>query len=168
VLKITVAGAPLTGKRQLAAALGRALKTSGHEATVAVTDAPLLPDDLSGFGLTLLMGLEEVPLQPAGTVNECRQLQQTADLSIRAALSHAGIPYRVMYGTAEQRLSRALEAAESLRPRVPAFTRGTPGATPKPRGSQKAWTWACEKCSDPACEHRLLSDLLAQRATATA
>jgi hypothetical protein len=167
VLKIAVTGAPLTGKRQLAAALGCALKTSGNEATVVVTDAAPLPADLSSFGLTLLMGLEEIPLRPDKTAKECWQLQQTADQSIRAALAQAGVPYRVMYGTAEQRLARALEAAQSLRPRAPAFTRGTPGATPKPQENKKAWTWACEKCSDPACEHRLLSDLLAQRAAAT-
>ena len=26
------------------------------------------------------------------------------------------------------------------------------------------WVWSCEKCSDPQCEHRLLTALLAQRA----
>lgn len=168
MLKIAVTGAPLTGKRQLAAALDNALKISGHEATVAVTDAAPLPADLPSFGLTLLMGLEEAPLQAAKTADECRHLQHNADQSIRAALSQAGIPYRVMYGTAEQRLTRALEAAQSLRPRAPAFTRSTPGAIPSPQKSKKAWVWVCEKCSDPACEHRLLSDLLAERAAATA
>jgi hypothetical protein len=166
VLKIAVTGAPLTGKRQLAAALDCALKISGHEATVAVTDAASLPADLPSFGLTLLMGLEEA--QATTTADERRQHQHSADQSIRAALSHAGIPYRVMYGTAEQRLARALEAAQSLRPRAPTFTRSTPGATPSPQKSRKAWVWVCEKCSDPACEHRLLSDLLAERAAATA
>lgn len=168
MLKIAVTGAPLTGKRQLAAALDCALKISGHEATVAVTDAAPLPADLPSFGLTLLMGLEEVPLQAVKTADERWQRQHNADQSIRAALSHAGIPYRVMYGTSEQRLAQALEAAQSLRPRTPAFTRNTPGATPGPKKNQKAWVWVCEKCSDPACEHRLLSDLLAERAAATA
>jgi hypothetical protein len=28
------------------------------------------------------------------------------------------------------------------------------------------WVWMCEKCSDPQCEHRLLTALLAQRDSA--
>jgi hypothetical protein len=169
VLKIAVTGAPLTGKRQLAAALASALKTSGHEATVAVTDAESRPAELCSFELTLVMGLEDAPLRRADqAAGECQQPQHDADLSIRAALSQAGIPYRVMYGTAEQRLAQALEAAQSLRPRAPAFAQSAPGIPSKPRESRKAWTWACEKCSDPVCEHRLLSDLLARRAAAIA
>ena len=168
MLKIAVTGAPLTGKRQLAAALASALKTSGHETTVAVTDAEFLPAELCSFELTLLMGLEDAPLRAAPTAVESRQLQQDADLSIRAALSQAGIPYRVMYGPADQRLAQALEAAQSLRPRAPALAQSPSGISSGSGESRKAWTWACEKCSDPVCEHRLLSDLLAKRAAAIA
>lgn len=167
-MKIAVAGAPSTGKNQLAAALSRSLKDSACEATVAVAGTLPLPTDLAGYELTLLMGLEEPSLRADKAAKENWQLQQAADQLIRAALAEAGIPYRVMYGTAEQRLARAFDATAHLRRRTPAITppHNAPDAESQTQTGQKAWVWACEKCSDPGCEHRLLSDLLAQRGTA--
>ncbi|MEO7887769.1 hypothetical protein [Polaromonas sp.] len=166
---IAVIGAPFTGKRQLAAALGRALQESGDETTVTVTDVLAGSGDLAHSALTLLTGLEEASLQATPAPPEHQQTQLAADLSIRAALDSAGIAYRVIYGTAEQRLAHALEAAKSLRPhtRTLASARTATAAAPKSRGASKAWVWTCEKCSDPVCEHRLLSDLLAQRTLET-
>jgi len=152
VLKIAVAGAPSTGKHQLASDLERALKGAGRDAQVAMTE-PSAPSgsaashtDHAGYGLTLLCGLESA--EAAG---------QAADQSIRSALAAAGTAYCVLYGSAPQRLAQALAAVERL----------LPGSSPRkqaPAGRSKAWVWVCDKCSDPACEHRLLSDLLAQRA----
>lgn len=81
--------------------------------------------------------------------------QEAADQAIRTALASAGIAYRVMYGTSDQRLAQALEAANPPAPQRTVAARN---------GRKSAWTWVCDKCSDPTCEHRLLSDLLAQRA----
>jgi hypothetical protein len=81
--------------------------------------------------------------------------QETADQAIRTALASAGVSYRVMYGTVEQRLAQALDAVNPPSPQRTIAARN---------GRQNAWTWVCDKCSDPTCEHRLLSDLLAQRA----
>lgn len=149
MLKIAVTGAPSTGKHPLASDLERALKDAGRDAQVAVTD-PSAPSgsaaDHAGYGLTLLCGLESA-----------EAARQAADQSIRSALAAAGTAYCVLYGSAPQRLAQALAAVERL----------LPGSLPRkqaPAGRSKAWVWVCDKCSDPACEHRLLSDLLAQRA----
>lgn len=153
VLKIAVTGAPSTGKHQLATALGRALKDAGRDALVAVTDPSTPPGGAAGHGLTLLCGLESAA--PAH--------EQAADQSIRAALAAGDMAYCVLYGSAPQRLAQALGAVERLLP-------GLPQQKPAPvrREGNKAWVWACDKCSDPVCEHRLLSDLLAQRAVSAA
>jgi ribosomal protein L37AE/L43A len=150
VLKIAVTGAPSTGKHLLASALDRALKDAGRDALVAVADPFAFLTSPAGYGLTLLCGLES-----AG------QAQQTADQSIRSALAAAGMAYCVLYGSAPQRLAQALSAVGRLQP-------GLPQQEVQPDGRRKAWIWVCDKCSDPVCEHRLLSDLLAQRAASAA
>jgi len=144
VLKIAVTGAPSTGKHQLASVLGRALRDAGRSASVLVP-ASSFANAPAGYDLVLLCGLESD--EPA---------RQAADQSLRTALAAAGKAYCVLYGSAPQRLAQALGAVERL----------LPGSVPQeqaPAGRSKAWVWVCDKCSDPVCEHRLLSDLLAQR-----
>ncbi|EJL80154.1 hypothetical protein PMI15_03952 [Polaromonas sp. CF318] len=157
MLKIAVTGAPSTGKHQLACALERALKDAGRDAQVAVTN-PSAPSGgaaghtgHTGYGLTLLCGLESA-----------EAARQAADQSIRSALAAAGIAYCVLHGSAPQRLAQALGAVHHLQPGPPRLREQ------QPQARSKAWVWVCDKCSDPACEHRLLSDLLAQRAAASA
>jgi hypothetical protein len=152
-VKIAIAGAPSSGKSPLAAALGHALQVSGRQAEVIVATPPFAPD-LASHDLVLLTGLEAAPQVAAAA-------QLAADQAIRAAFASAGISYRVMYGTADQRLAQALDAVNPPSP-------GLPRTTAARRGGKSAWTWVCDKCSDPACEHRLLSDLLAQRNSAAA
>ena len=172
MLRIALVGAPHTGKSQLAAALTGALKASGWQAVVVVADTPALRADLARYDLTLLMGLETMaenkgprgtPAMPA-PVQEARE---AADQSLRTALAGAAVPYRVVYGRGEERLAHALLAVESLLQRPGARLRRSEGPVSSGNaGSRaKAWVWACDKCSDPQCEHRLLSALLAQRAS---
>jgi len=146
MLKIAVTGAPSTGKHELADTLARALKDEGCDALVVVTDPSDSSDGVAGYGLTLLCGLESA--EPA---------RQAADLSIRSALVAAGIAYCVLYGSTPQRVAQALGAVHRKQP-------GIRSQEPQPQSRSKAWVWVCDKCSDPACEHRLLSALLAQRA----
>lgn len=147
MLKIAVTGAPSTGKHLLTSALDRALKDAGRNASVAVADPSAFSADPAGYGLVLLCGLESI--EPT---------QQAAEQSIRSALAAAGMAYCVLYGSAPQRLAQALGAVERVQP-------GLPLQDAQPAGKRKPWAWACDKCSDPVCEHRLLSDLLAQRAS---
>jgi hypothetical protein len=146
VLKIAVTGVPTSGKHQLASALGLALEDAGRDASVRVTD----PSTFSAnFDLVLLCGLESMAPSPLA-----------ADQAIRSALAAAGMAYCVLYGSAPQRLAQALAAVERLQPGLP--------LREQPAGKSKPWVWVCDKCSDPVCEHRLLSDLLARRTSPAA
>lgn len=96
-----------------------------------VCDDPPLSADLAADH-TLLMGLDLAPASP---------VQAQADAALRELLRVRGIAYGVVYGHGKQRLRNALRllAPEAERPR--------------------RWNRACEKCSDPDCEHRLFTGL---------
>ncbi|WP_139237290.1 hypothetical protein [Polaromonas sp. YR568] len=119
------------------------------------------PPDLNSHDLVLLTGLEPAPQAHSAAASMAAAAQLAADEAIRTALTSAGIAYRVMYGSADQRLAQALDAVNPPSP-TPQRASGTR------RGGKSAWTWVCDKCSDPGCEHRMLSDLLAQRNNAAA
>lgn len=128
-MRIAILGAPATGKSWLAQALTQ------QRPDLQVSDAPsLLPSSHAQYhNLTLLMGLD----LPAALSAE----QQSIDAHLRTSLQQGGIPYGVVYGQQEQRLRNALRLI-----------------TPEP-ALQPRWTSACEKCSDPDCEHRLFTAL---------
>ncbi|CAM3343992.1 hypothetical protein [Polaromonas hydrogenivorans] len=162
-LKIALLGASRTQLSELAAALDEALKASGWQALlVMAADVATLPADLASFGLVLLAGLQfpAPSLFLDSRASALEPAQEAADQSIRAALAHGAVAYRVLYGTPDERLAHALHAVQSLlapaqiRPRQKA---GSDGIKNQP------WVWMCDKCSDPQCEHKLLTALLAQR-----
>lgn len=160
--RVAVLGAPGTGKTRLAVELMAALDRSPvGAAAFLVTDNPPLAAvspaadgekaGSSGFDRILLMGLD-LPAHEAG-----RPAQDTADQQLRQVLTNTDFPYTVVYGTGPARLAHALEALHRL------AGCGNPQASdPQAR---RPWVWACDTCSDPDCERRLLSDLLASRAS---
>ncbi len=166
MLKIALLGAPRTGKSLLASALNSAANASAWPATIVVLQAqdPALPVTPADYDLVLLTGLEDTVTTPHSEDAQTPaspQAQQMADTAIRAALTSAKISYRVLYGCSQERLAQACEALQSLLPTLPMLDpRGPIRARKKPA----PWVWPCEKCSDPQCEHRLLTALLAQRA----
>ena len=106
-----------------------------------------------GFDHHLLLALDipalDIPAPlAAGTAHSAAQRQQM-DALLRSTLVQAGLPFQVIYGLGEHRLAQALAAL------------GKPAA--ESGSGRKPWVWVCDKCSDPVCEHRLLSDLLAGR-----
>lgn len=163
MLRIFLTGAARTGKSQLAADLTRALQASEQKAFVVEANTPALLSSPSQNDLTLLMGLKVRPASPIPT--ETQEAQEAEDRAIRAALGSAGVPYQVIYGEGEERTTQALEAAQRMAPRAAKPIRPGSDAS-KPETHTRAWTWMCDKCSDPQCEHRLLTALLAQRASA--
>lgn len=98
--------------------------------------APLELEDLPA-GTTVLLLAHDTP-SPADA---------QADDAWRAALWKSQVPHQVIYGTDETVVTHAAQAL---------------GLLPMPPRRTMA-AWACEKCSDPDCEHRLFQDLLAQR-----
>ncbi|MET3495835.1 ATP-binding protein [Variovorax boronicumulans] len=84
--------------------------------------------------------------------------RQPTDTLVRAALVGAGLPFAVVHGSGGERLANAWNAIHSIAgSETRARVRGQTEAKPA------AWTWPCEKCSDPECEHRLFTDLIGRR-----
>ena len=102
---------------------------AGRDFLVAETPA------VSACDVALLLGLD-LP-SSAG--------READDARIRAQLQAAGLFFQVVYGPGAQRLQSALLAL------------GVAQRNEDDEG--RAWNWVCEKCSDPACEHRLFSRL---------
>ena len=185
LVSVALLGATGTGKKSLALALTQALATTPTSAATTTlswqitTDTPLQrlleqapfsathTDRLTfstestefqealaqqhRFDHTLLLGLDLAP--SARTLD----LQSTGERSrmdtlLRRSLTQAEVPYQVIYGKGDERLRQALTALSALS--------APPTDTSSPR---KPWVWACDKCSDAVCEHRLLSDLLLDR-----
>jgi nicotinamide riboside kinase len=99
------------------------------------------------FGLTLVTGLD-IPWVPDGIQRDGELVRSQVDQRLRVLLQQNGIAYSTVYGTGTARTQCALQAID--------YALGTP-RTDKTTGS---WKWNCEKCSDPACEHRLFRDLI--------
>lgn len=161
---IALLGAAGTGKTRLAGELLAALdkRTAPHPTFLVADNPPLAAvrqaragalTDPRGFGFdqVLLMGLD-LPA-PAGSA----ATQDAVDQHLRLTLANMGVPYTVVYGQGPQRLAHALGALQGL----------LDGSEPSPPATggqaRRPWVWACDTCSDPGCERRLLSDLLARR-----
>ncbi|HQR99244.1 MULTISPECIES: hypothetical protein [unclassified Polaromonas] len=164
---IALLGAAGTGKTRLAGELRAALdsRPSPHPAllSILIADNPPLatvrqaragaPTGPRGFGFdqVLLMGLD-LPV-PAGLA----AAQEAVDQQLRLTLANAELPYTVVYGQGPQRLAHALGALQGL------LDGGKPHPLADDSRERKPWVWACDTCSDPGCERRLLSDLLERR-----
>jgi HTH-type transcriptional regulator, transcriptional repressor of NAD biosynthesis genes len=101
--------------------------------------------------LTLLMGLD-LPWVPDGLFRESPAVRDNTDGVLRRELHAAGLPFQTIYGRGEARLQHALRAVgAALGQRlVAADTEWGAGR----------YRWSCDRCSDPACEHRAFSRLV--------
>jgi hypothetical protein len=108
----------------------------------------------AGCDICLLLPWDEGRSDAAGKGLAGLQAHQ----ALRQALLAQQRPFAVLRGTPAQQVEQALAALArrhaSLMP-AGAQTLGRPG-----------WQSLCEKCDDPECEHRLLSQLLERRAAA--
>lgn len=75
----------------------------------------------------------------------------------RTHLVSAGLPFHVLYGLPDECLNQAIGVINWQLEKDDVIAG-------KPMLAGKPWVWLCDKCSDPVCEHRLLSDLIAARA----
>lgn len=107
--------------------------------------------------LTLLMGLD-LPWVPDGLFRDSEAIRDATDAVLRRELQAAGIPFQTIYGQGDARLEQALRAIGRLVGRHDLSA--TDPAWPRGRGP-----WTCEMCSDPDCEHRLFTTLLARDTT---
>ena len=146
MLRVVLFGARDTGKLRLSNDLQLALARSDWPVTLMLTDAPSLPDIPDRIDLTLLMGLSAAP----GT-------RQAEDQLIRTFLESHGTPYTVLYGSPDECLAQTLSLIEKALVTVGAV------ASPAPEQGSSPWVWVCDTCSDPECEHKLLTSLLSDK-----
>lgn len=105
------------------------------------------------YDATLVTGLD-LPWVPDGLQRDAAHAREEVDTLVRSLLQSAQVPFQVVYGSGAQRLQSALLAMAAAGV-LPADM-----ATRAPdEDTRRAWLWNCEKCSDPACEHRLFTQL---------
>ncbi|MFP8780653.1 AAA family ATPase [Hydrogenophaga sp. RWCD_12] len=125
-------------------------------------DLSLLPDALrwqQTVGLTLLMGLD-LPWVSDGFFRDSPAVRDATDAVLRRELQSAGLPFQTVYGQGKAREQQALRAiGRALGPSLGGVLLA--GNADWASGRRP---WSCEKCSDPDCEHRLFSGLLARSA----
>ena len=120
------------------------------------------------FDLTLVMGLD-LPWVADGLQRDGAHVREPVDTLLRQALQSAGLPFKVIYGQADARLSAALMAirnginnlSEELGQHLSRFKALQTQRDESQYGLNKGKTaWRCDLCSDAECEHKLFSDLL--------
>ncbi len=174
-MRILIHGAAGSGKTWLAQALHGALAADHPQVQVMEADlspGPGLPPppacdhSSSNDSIVLLMGLD----LPSPGPNRL-PAQEVQDRQIRSALAQAGVAFHVVYGSGQQRLAQALTALG----KPPVATNSVANYSYSTRAKDQfdgekpvelrpaaaAWHWQCDRCSDPACEHRLFTGLAA-------
>lgn len=130
---------------------------------------------------TLVMGLD-LPWVPDGLQRDSPAVQAPVDTMIRHTLAKAHIAFQVIYGAGPERLHHALrttalgtiggsEESPTMIPEKATTSIANSGiATVKnaerpPQNTRHPtrWVWACDKCSDPDCEHWLFARALFDR-----
>jgi len=109
------------------------------------------------YPITLLMGLD-LPWVADGHFRDSPKIRETTDAVLRRELQGAGIPFQTVYGPIQARLQQALRCiGQALGERLVASD---------PTWPQGRRPWTCEKCSNPECEHRLFTQLIAPHSPA--
>jgi nicotinamide riboside kinase len=118
----------------------------------------------TSFDLTLITGLD-MPWQADGIQRDGEHVRAPIDALLRHHLQSAGIAFEVIYGSGEQRTSKALQAIarSSSQPDTIKSVAAPAINTPATESNDlKKWQWRCEKCSDPEREHQMFRRLVNQ------
>jgi nicotinamide riboside kinase len=111
------------------------------------------------YHLTLLTGLD-VAWVADGLQRDGPHVREPVDALVRAALARAGIAFCTVYGYGDARLNHAISALENTMNSIAKHQENTRAKGQFDSKKAAAWSWPCDKCSDPGCEHRLFTDLL--------
>jgi nicotinamide riboside kinase len=106
------------------------------------------------YDVTLVTGLD-LPWQADGLQRDGPHVREPVDALLRAALSRSGVTWQVIYGHGAARLEKAMNAIYSIANRDLSTLENGQNSS-----KSGAWSWPCDKCSDPDCEHRLFTGLL--------
>lgn len=120
------------------------------------------------FDITLVMGLD-LAWVPDGLQRDGAHVREPVDTRVREALQSADLPFKVIYGHSEARLSAALmairegvgELSEDLGQHLVSFKTLQSERDVSQFGLNQGKTvWRCDLCSDADCEHKLFSKLI--------
>ena len=103
------------------------------------------------FDITLLTGLDLAWISD-GLQRVGAHVREPVDKKIRHLLTHANLPFQVVYGSGEQRLENALFC---IARQAPHLAKQLERPEPPTR-----WSGPCETCGDGDCEHRLFTSLV--------
>ena len=129
---------------------------------VAIYGARLHPDDevhtfalerQRTYDLNLLTGLD-LPWVDDGLHRSGPSSREAVDALVREGLARAGVGWRVVYGSGEERVSQALQAVAAVLPWA-----WQAAATDAETARWSRLRAQCEKCGDADCEHRLFTGL---------
>ncbi len=112
--------------------------------------------------LTLLTALD-IDWVADGLQRDGPQVRGPVDDRVRALLIGHGLPWALVSGQGEARLDAALDAVAPLLRRTGAAGAGLFTRLAERDAAQPAWTWACENCDSPECEHLLMAGRAARR-----
>ncbi|QNK71699.1 AAA family ATPase [Variovorax sp. PAMC26660] len=107
--------------------------------------------------ITLLTALD-IPWVADGLQRDGPHVREPVDAMVRSALTSASCAFAVVHGTGAERLASAWNAINAI-----AGGEGRARARGRSDAKPASWSWPCEKCSDPECEHRLFTDLIGRR-----
>ncbi len=122
----------------------------------------------ASFDITLVMGLD-LEWIADGLQRDGAHVREPVDSLLRQALQSAGLPFKVIYGQSDARLSAALMAIQNgLHGLSPELGKNLASiqAIQSQRDvnqyglNQGKMVWRCDLCSDADCEHKLFSQLL--------
>lgn len=159
-LTVALLGASQPEVQLFSDALRIALEAGDPRVVVVVLpgNAPAVETNLDAFDVVFLMSVQAAA---KCTAVKAPSALEADDLALRARLALGAVSYGVLYGTHDERLTQALKSVKRLLPPSAAGLRQNYISGGE---KQQPWVWMCDKCSDPHCEHRLLTALLAQRA----
>ena len=153
--------------RRIGAAAASGVVVADTTAVMTAVYSELLFDDSSLYAdalaaqqrcaVTLLTALD-LPWLADGMQRDGPHVREPVDAMVRSALAGARLSYAVVHGTGGERLASAWNAIHAV-----ASNEGRARTRGQIESKPASWSWPCEKCSDPDCEHRLFSDLLASR-----
>ena len=142
-MKVAILGAPVTGKTELAIALGKFLKSQSIPLEVA--DSPHI-QSLGQEDIALLCGLDLASPSEA---------QSGVDQELRAGLQTRSQAFQVVYGKGSLRLQNALFCLATQTPQWVHLLRRD--------DMPVRWTGPCETCGDGLCEHQLFTQLVSNK-----
>lgn len=118
-------------------------------------DAAAVDLHRSQVALTLLTALD-LPWIADAQIRDGEHVREPVDTRLRELLHAERLPWVLVSGQGEARLEAALDAVAPLLRGHAAPRPGLLTRLQQRNAAAPAWTWVCEKCDVPECEHALL------------